>query len=265
MARIGFIGMGNMGYAILKGVLGYISPDDIIFSCKTDKKRQDVSKETKVHYAKDNIECAANAKYIILAIKPQQYEKVLSEIKSAITNDKVLISLAPSYTIDKIKNILGGNARIVRAMPNTPALLGEAASGVSYIDSELSEDEKKEIENIFNSFGIMKKVDESLMSTVVAVSGSSPAFVYMFIDALADAGVRYGLKKSDALEMASQTVLGSAMMVLKSGESPSILKDRVCSPGGTTIEGVSVLNENAFAGIIQKACKACYDKCSNIG
>ena len=265
MARIGFIGMGNMGYAILKGVLSYISPEGIIFSCKTDKKKEDVSKETKVNYAKDNLECAKNAKYIILAIKPQQYESVLNEIKIALTKENVLISLAPSYTIDKIKGLVGEEVKVVRAMPNTPALLGMAASGVSYNDSELTDEEKKEIENIFNSFGIMKKVDESLMNTVVAVSGSSPAFAYMFIDALADAGVRYGLKKADALELAAQTVLGSAMMVLKSGESPSILKDRVCSPGGTTIEGVGVLNENAFAGIVQKACKACYDKCSNIG
>lgn len=264
MARIGFIGMGNMGYAILKGVLSYVAPEDIVFSCKTDKKKQAVSGEIGVGYAVSNAECVKNARYIILAIKPQQYESVLSEIRPALTSEKVLISLAPSYTIDRIKKSVGEAVRVVRAMPNTPALLGMAASGVSFVDGELTEEEIKEIEGIFNSFGIMKRVDESLMNAVVAVSGSSPAFVYMLIDALADSGVRFGLKKSDALTLAAQTVLGSAQMVLKTGESPSVLKDRVCSPGGTTIEGVSVLNENAFAGIVQRACKACYDKCSNM-
>ena len=163
-----------------------------------------------------------------------------------------------------LKEKLGIEKRVVRAMPNTPALLGEGMTGVCYNDSDFDEEERKTIEEIFQSFGKMRKVEERQMSAVVCVSGSSPAYVYMFIEALADSAVKYGLPRDAAYEMAAQAVYGSAKMVLETGEHPAALKDKVCSPGGTTIAGVSALEEFGFRNAVIKAGDACSVKSENI-
>ena len=149
-------------------------------------------------------------------------------------------------------------------MPNTPALLGEGMTGVCYDAKAFDDEEKETIREIFTSFGEMCIVEERLMSAVVCASGSSPAYVYMFIEALADSAVKYGLPRDTAYKMAAQTVLGSAKMVLETGEHPGALKDKVCSPGGTTIAAVAALEEHGFRNAVIKAGDACYEKCENI-
>lgn len=264
MAKIGFIGMGNMGYSMLKGVLNYLNPQDIIFTCLSSEKKEKISNETGVRYAESNAECANSAKYIILAVKPQVYNTVLKNIQNVITEESVIISLAPGITIAAIKEELGADIKVVRAMPNTPALVGEGMTGICYENGELDFAEKEFVEQFFNSFGKVVTVTEKLMSGVVCASGSSPAYVYMFIEALADSVVKYGIPRQDAYKLVAQTVLGSAKMVLETGEHPGKLKDNVCSPAGTTIQGVAALEEFGFRNAIIKATDKCFEACNKI-
>ena len=254
MAKIGFIGMGNMGYAMLKGVLNVFEPSDIIFTCPDLDKCKRISDETGVKYAESNAECANNAQYIVLAVKPQVYSAVMKNIVNVIREDSVVISIAPGITIDSIKDNLGINTKVV----------GEGMTGVSYNKDEFSFEQRDVIDRFFNSFGKVVYVDEKLMDVIVCASGSSPAYVYMFIEALADSAVKYGIKRDDAYKLVAQTVLGSAKMVLETNEQPGVLKDKVCSPGGTTIAGVAALEEHNFRNAVIKATDACYDKCHNI-
>ena len=249
MAQFGFIGMGNMGYAMLNGVLGEFAPGQIIFTTPHKEKCEKISAQTGVKYAESNAECANNAKYIILAVKPQMYDAVLKNIENVITPEKVIISIAPGITIDSIKGKLGGSVRVVRAMPNTPALVGEGMTGISYNKEEFTIEERDTIEQFFQSFG---------------ASGSSPAYAYMFIEALADSVVKYGIPRQDAYKLAAQTLLGSAKMVLQTGEHPGKLKDNVCSPAGTTIQGVAALEEYGFRNAVIKATDKCYEACTKI-
>lgn len=264
MAKIGFIGMGNMGYSMLKGVLNYLNPQDIIFTCLSSEKKEKISNETGVRYAESNAECANSAKYIILAVKPQVYNTVLKNIQNVITEESVIISLAPGITIAAIKEELGADIKVVRAMPNTPALVGEGMTGICYENGELDFAEKEFVEQFFNSFGKVVIVPEKLMSGVVCASGSSPAYVYMFIEALADSVVKYGIPRQEAYKLVAQTVLGSAKMVLETGEHPGKLKDNVCSPAGTTIQGVAALEEFGFRNAIIKATDKCFEACNKI-
>ena len=264
MAQFGFIGMGNMGYAMLNGVLGEFAPGQIIFTTPHKEKCEKISAQTGVKYAESNAECANNAKYIILAVKPQMYDVVLKNIENVITSEKVIISIAPGITIDSIKGKLGGSVRVVRAMPNTPALVGEGMTGISYNKEEFTIEERDTIEQFFQSFGEVVTVPEHLMSAVVCASGSSPAYAYMFIEALADSVVKYGIPRQDAYKLAAQTLLGSAKMVLQTGEHPGKLKDNVCSPAGTTIQGVAALEEYGFRNAVIKATDKCYEACTKI-
>lgn len=260
MAKIGLIGMGNMGRAILNGLLKVYAPEDVSFTAAHQEKMDRVSAETGVKHASSNRECAQGADYLILAVKPQCFDAVFGEIREALRPEQVVVSLAPGITAEGIRGRLGDRARVVRAMPNTPAMLGEGMTGVSYDPASLSQEEKAEIERIFSSCGRVELVEERLMDAVGCVSGSSPAFVYLFIEALADSGVKYGLPRKTAYAMAAQTVMGSARMVLETGKHPGQLKDEVCSPGGTTIAGVSALEEYGFRNCVIKAADACYEK-----
>lgn len=264
MSTFGFIGMGNMGYAMLKGLLKTYSSSDIIFSCATDKKRVTVCEETGVAAASGNAECANSAKYIILAVKPQVYDAVIKNLMHVVTQEHVIISLSPSHSIELLREKFDKPVRIVRAMPNTPALIGEAMTGVCYDAMEFSFDEKEVLDSFFKSFGTYRLVDEKLMNTVTCASGSSPAYVYMFIEAMADACVKHGMPRQAAYEFVAQTVVGAGRMVLETKEHPGLLKDKVCSPGGTTIAGVAALEEHGFRNSIIKAVDACFDKCSGI-
>lgn len=262
--KIGFIGMGNMGYAMLKGILQVFPADSLIFTDVNRDRCAKVSEETGVEFAESNAECANKAKYLILAVKPQYYPQVLKNIENVVCEEHVIISIAPGITMDSLKSSLGFDMRIVRAMPNTPALLGCGMTGICYEDKQFGFDEKDVIDKIFSSFGRYKKVEERQMSAVTCVSGSSPAYVYMFIEALADGAVKYGIPRDTAYEMAAQAVMGSAKMVLETKEHPAKLKDNVCSPGGTTIAGVAALEEFGFRNSIIKATDECYKKAEGL-
>lgn len=264
MKSIGFIGMGNMGSAMLNGMLKVFEPEELIFSRKNEEKGREFSIRTSVDYTKSNRECAAGVKYLILAVKPQFFPEVLEEIRAEIREDQIIISIAAGVTIQDIKKKLGEKTRVVRAMPNTPALLGEGMTGVCFDEAVYSEAEMTVIRKIFESFGKMQIIKENLMNAVICASGSSPAYVYMFIEALADGAVKYGLPRQAAYEMAAQTVLGAAKMVLETGEHPGVLKDKVCSPGGTTIAGVAALEEFGFRNAVIKACDRCYEKADSM-
>ena len=265
MAEIGFIGMGNMGYALLKGTLKEFPASSIVFTAKTEETRHRVYSETQVAYTQSNAECANACKYLILAVKPQFYSVVLKQIRYAVTAEHVVISLAPGITIDSLKEALGSDRRIVRAMPNTPALIGEGMTGLSFREEELSSEEIYMIHKIFGAVGKYADIEERLMSAVVCASGSSPAYVYQFIEALADGAVKYGMPREKAYTFAAQAVAGAAKMVLETGEHPAVLKDKVCSPGGTTIAGVAALEEHGMRNAVLKACDACYEKSESLG
>lgn len=264
MNTFGFIGMGNMGNAMLNGLLKNVPSRAVRFTDASEVVRVSVSEKTGVASLPTNIELANSVKYIILAVKPQCYDEVIKNIRNVVTNEKIIISLAPGITIKDIRDKFNEEVRVVRCMPNTPALIGEGMTGVSYDSSLFDVEEMDTIADFFNSFGQFRIVDEKLLNTVTCVSGSSPAYVYMFIEALADSAVKYGMNRSDAINFAAMTVKGAADMVLKTGEHPAVLKDRVCSPGGTTIAGVSALEENNFRHAIIAATDKCYAKCTGI-
>lgn len=260
MALFGFIGVGNMGYPLFQAAKKTFGHNEVIYTAATVKTRQTVMEKTGIPSMEDNILVAKDCKYLVLAIKPQYFSQVLKEIKEYITMDHVVISLAVGITIETIQGYLTQETRIVRAMPNTPANLGLGMTGVTYRASEFSSEEQGILDRFFTSFGKYEIFDEGLMNAVTCASGSSPAYVYQFIEALADSVVKYGIPRSKAYTLVAQTVLGAAAMVLETGEHPAKLKDDVCSPGGTTIAGVSALEEYGFRNAIIQATDACYKK-----
>lgn len=263
MSNIGFIGAGNMGYAMLNGALSSISPENVGVTDRSFDKAESIAQETGVRHFESNADCVKNCKYVVFSIKPQVYENVVDEIRKYVDDSKIIISLAPNVSIEMLNGMFGKNVRVVRLMPNTPALVGEGMTGYCYNDALFNEEEKTFLADLFNSFGKAVKVSEKIMSAVVCASGSSPAYVFMFIEALADSVVKYGMSRDDAYTFVAQTVLGSAKMVLESGEHPGVLKDRVCSPGGTTIRAVEKLEECGLRNALFKATEACYNKCEN--
>ncbi len=256
---IGFIGSGNMAQAIIGGIIksDLYSSSDIFCSAKS-RKTQDKIKEKFNVTVCDNIEVVQHSKIIFLCVKPNVYATVIEEIKDYV-EDKILVSIAPLKTIEYLRSHTHDEQKCVSSMPNTPALVGAGMSAISFSDN-LSEKEKGAILGLFTSFGKVEVVDESLMQSVVAVSGSAPAYVYMFIEALADGAVKHGMSRDLAYKFASQAVLGSAKMVLETGEHPAKLKDNVCSPGGTTIEAVCELNKGGFQGLVVEAMDAVIKK-----
>ncbi len=260
MAKIGFIGMGNMAGAIMKGSLKTFAPEEITFFDASAAQAEKVTAETGVQHVASNTELVGQVKYIVLAVKPQVLPAVMKEIRGLVTKEQVVITIAAGFGIADIQEGLGEDIRVVRVMPNTPALVGEGMAGVAYDAALFNDEEKAMVETLFTSIGKMEIVNENLMDVVASASGCSPAYVYMFIEALADGCVKNGLPRAMAYKMVSQAVLGSAKMVLETGMHPGALKDMVCSPGGTTIEGLAALEENGFRGAIIKACDANFQK-----
>ncbi len=260
MALFGVIGVGNMGYPLLKAAIQTFGSNEVIYSDFSEIKRQEVEKATTIPAIQDNITLVKNCKYLLLAIKPQFFPEVLKEIKDHIREDHILISIAAGITIDTIRKELAKEVKVIRAMPNTPAMVNQGMTGICYSNSEFAEEEKETISRFFSSYGRYEVFPETLMNAVVCASGSSPAFVYLFIEALADSAVKYGISRDKAYLMAAQTVLGAATMVLETGEHPGKLKDNVCSPGGATIAGVCALEEYGLRNAVLKASDACYER-----
>jgi pyrroline-5-carboxylate reductase len=260
MALFGFIGAGNMGYPLLKAAAITFGNDQVIYTDASASRRQFVMEETGIPFSEDNLTVVKACKYLVLAVKPQFFPQVLNEIKEAVTKEQVVISIAAGITIDTIKEAISNEVRIVRAMPNTPAMVLKGMTGICYSTDPFTEEEKTVVDRFFSSFGKYEVFSENLMNAVICANGSSPAYVYMFIEALADSVVSYGIPRDKAYTLAAQTVLGAAAMVLETGEHPGKLKDNVCSPGGTTIAAVKALEEFGFRNAIMKASDACYDK-----
>ena len=262
MSRIlGFIGSGNMGQAMIGGVVKakLFESRDIIVSDRDQAKLETIQKTYGVQTTTDSLEVARKADLLILAVKPNIYPQVLESIKDVLTPKKIIITIAAGVAIAEVESIIGPEAKIVRTMPNTPALVNEGMSALCP-NSNVAEGDLAEVKAIYESFGKAEIVEEKLIDSVVGISGSSPAYVFMFIEALADAGVLGGMARDKAYKFAAQAVLGSAKMVLETGRHPGDLKDMVCSPGGTTIEAVATLESEGFRQAVIKAVVDCMKK-----
>ena len=259
--KIGFIGAGNMAKAMLGGILvnGIFNKEEIIASDASEACLKAIEDNLGISTTTDNKIVVKQADVIVLAVKPQYYGSVIEEIKDGVESHQIIVTIAPGQTIERLEHLFGKTLKLVRTMPNTPALVGEGITAVCK-NKEVTEDELRYICKILEGFGKVEVVDEHLMDVVVSVSGSSPAYVFMFIEAMADAAVADGMPRKQAYEFAAQAVLGSAKMVLETGKHPGELKDMVCSPGGTTIEAVRVLEEKGLRSTIFEAMKACTKK-----
>lgn len=303
--KIGFIGLGNMATAIIGGLLregttlvsenaaastnasgdanaashasttahasvgegaAAITPADIIGSAKTAATCQARAKQFGIAVTTDNREVAAAADVLVLAVKPVFFPEVIDEIRDAVKEDSLVISIAAGLTLDRIAALFGrktAEMRLIRCMPNTPALVNAGCTAVVPGPGASSADEALCLQ-LMSSFGRAIVIPERLMDAASATAGSSPAFVFMFIEALADGAVAAGMPRSQAYEFASAAVAGSAQLVLETGRHPGDLKDMVCSPGGTTIEGVRTLEDGGFRAAVMNAVSACVEKAQTL-
>jgi len=254
--RIGLIGCGHMGSAIVRGLLGsgLCGTDDLMASARSQAGREKIVSSLGIACG-SNEETAAFADVLILAVKPVSYPEVTAQIAGALRDGCIVISLAPGISLEALDGMLQRPVKLVRAMPNTPAMVSEGMTGLCPADT-LTDKDRHTVLDIFSSFGRAEIVPERLMNVVTGVSGSSPAFIFILIEAMADAAVADGMPRAQAYTFAAQAVLGSARMVLESGEHPAVLKDQVCSPGGTTIEGVRVLEEKGLRSAVIEAVRA---------
>lgn len=269
--KIGFIGLGNMATAIIGGLLreGTVLADgtavtaaDLIGSAKTEATRQAKATQFGIAVTADNREMAAAADVLVLAVKPQFFPEVITEIRDAVNENTLVISIAAGLTIERIAALFGrdkNTMRLIRCMPNTPALVNAGCTAVCP-GAGATEDDEALCLALMESFGHAIVIPERLMDAASAVAGSSPAFVFMFIEALADGAVEAGMPRAQAYEFAAAAVAGSAQLVLETGRHPGDLKDMVCSPGGTTIEGVKALEQRGFRAAAMEAVGACVAK-----
>ena len=261
MKKIGFIGAGNMAGAIIGGIIksNLVESQNVIASAKTMTNLNKLKDEYNINVTLDAREVVKNSDIVFMAVKPNIFDGVLEGVKDLIGDEKIVVSIAAGKSISSMENIIGDDKKIIRTMPNTPALVNEGMSALCP-NKNIEDEELKIVKGIFDSFGKSEVVGEYLIDSVIGVSGSSPAYVFMFIEAMADAAVVGGMPRKQAYNFAAQSVLGAAKIVLESGKHPGELKDMVCSPGGTTIEAVKVLeNEGMRSSVINAVC-ACIEK-----
>ncbi|WP_343003525.1 pyrroline-5-carboxylate reductase [Clostridium sp. 2218st1_F5_2218SCRN_220325] len=261
MKKIGFIGAGNMAGAIIGGIIksNLVESQNVIASAKTMTNLNKLKDEYNINVTLDAREVVKNSDIVFMAVKPNIFDGVLESVKDLIGDEKIVVSIAAGKSISSMENIIGDDKKIIRTMPNTPALVNEGMSALCP-NKNIEDEELKIVKGIFDSFGKSEVVGEYLIDSVIGVSGSSPAYVFMFIEAMADAAVVGGMPRKQAYNFAAQSVLGAAKIVLESGKHPGELKDMVCSPGGTTIEAVKVLeNEGMRSSVINAVC-ACIEK-----
>ena len=262
MKNTGFIGCGNMGGALARAAAKSIGGENIFLSDADEKKTAALSKEIGAN-AGNNKEIAAECKYIFLGVKPQYLEDMLSGIKDILrkrTDRFVLVTMAAGVSVEAVTKIIGKKLPVIRIMPNTPCAY-ESGMVLYCANAAVKKEEISEFTEILSKAGELDYIPESLIDAAAALSGCGPAYVYMFIEALADSVVKYGIPRKDAYKLVAQTVLGSAKMVLETGEHPGKLKDNVCSPGGTTIKGVAALEEYGLRNSLFKATDECYAAC----
>lgn len=264
--HIGFIGAGQMATALGQGFLraGLVSGDDLLASDPSAEARQRFTSLTQGRTTEDNLEVARRSDVLFLAVKPQQMVRVVSELKGKISSEQLIVSIAAGIRMAVLAQGLGPGVRLVRVMPNTPCLVGQGACGFSLGDMATPADGKL-VKQLLESVGIAVEVEEKQLDAVTGLSGSGPAFVYVMIEALSDGGVRMGLPRSVATALAAQTVLGAAQMVVTTGDHPGVLKDRVASPGGTTIAGLQALEEKGLRGALMAAVEAATRRSIELG
>jgi pyrroline-5-carboxylate reductase len=263
--KIGFIGCGNMGSAMVGGLIesGFLKADDILVSTKTEKSLEKLKEQFGIEVTLDSKIVAKESEIIVLAVKPFMYKEIIEEIRDELTAEKLIITIAAGITIDNMEEWISNNAKIIRTMPNTPALVGQAMSAVCP-NRNITKDELIYCIKIFESFGECVQLEEKDFHAFTALCGSSPAYVFMFIEAMADGAVKLGIPRVKAYTMSAQSVLGSAKMVLETGKHPGELKDMVCSPAGTTIDAVVELEKLGFRNSVIQAIDKCAEKSKNM-
>ncbi len=264
--NIGFLGAGKMATALARGFVNaeIVFPREIIASDPFDTARKTFASEIGAKTGTANADVAKFANVLILATKPDQVPAALAEISGAFTKNHLLISIAAGVTLAKLENALPAGARVIRVMPNTPALVGEGASAFALGKSATAADGEL-AKKLLSAVGVAFQVKESLLDAVTGLSGSGPAYVYQFIEALSDGGVASGLPRDISTQLAAQTVLGAAKMVLETGQHPGALKDQVTSPGGTTIEGLHALEKGKLRATVMSAVRAATEKSKKLG
>ena len=263
---IGFLGTGKMATALAKGFIraGLIAPRQVFGSDPLPAARAAFGKETGARIANSNTKVAELASVLVLATKPDQTGAALGEIRERFTPRHLLISIAAGVTVARLEAGLPPRARVIRVMPNTPALVGASATGFA-LGKNATRFDGQLAQRLFSAVGVAFPLKESLLDAVTGLSGSGPAYVYLFIEGLSDGGVAAGLPRDVATKLAAQTVLGSGKMVLETGQHPGALKDMVTSPGGTTIEGLHELEKGKLRGVMISAVRAATEKSKKLG
>jgi len=264
--KIAFLGGGNMAEALIKGIIaaGTAKPDQVLVTDISVDRLEHLRKTYGIIIKKNNPEAVREAGIIILSVKPQVIDRVMHDISGEINEAKLVISIAAGVTIAKIEATLPAKTRVVRVMPNTPALVLAGAAALAG-GGNATADDLALAQGLFTAVGRAVVVEEKLMDAVTGLSGSGPAYVFMIIDALSDAGVKAGLPRALALELAAQTVYGSAKMVLDTKEHPGKLRDMVTSPGGTTIEGLHALEKGKLRATLMNAVEAATARSKELG
>ncbi|MBQ9494042.1 MAG: pyrroline-5-carboxylate reductase [Treponema sp.] len=259
---VSFIGCGAMGGALVRAICKKYNPQLVVVSDAHGESAQALAKETGCRAVRTNVEAASLGKYVFLAVKPAAIANVVREISDALQDEAALISMAAGVTLEKLRALT--SKPIVRIMPNTPAQVAEGMIALC-CTSDVPEHDVYAITTLLGHAGVVERVDETLFNCVTAVSGSGPAYVFLFIEALADAAVRCGMTRVQAYTYAAQTVKGAAVMVQQSEKTPAQLKDSVCSPGGTTIEALAALEKGGLRSTVFDAVKAAYERAIALG
>lgn len=262
---IGFIGGGNMAEAILKGLIarGH-APQNLVVGEPLAERRDDLLSTYQVDVTDSNKDVVGRSDIVVLAIKPQMVDAVVPEFAPFFADHKLLISILAGTSTATLEGYLGDKAKVVRVMPNTPALIGQGATAIS-AGTFASDNDLASALELFSAVGSVVRVSESQMDAVTAVSGSGPAYVFTVIEAMAEGGILEGLDRDTALELAVQTVIGSARLVAETGEEPISLRAKVCSPGGTTLAAIEKLEANNFAGILVDGVRRAAERSRELG
>lgn len=255
--KLAFLGAGAMGSALMRGFIAaqVCAPSDITAFDADTKRLQAMADELRIRAAFNPVDAVRDADAILLAVKPQVVEAALRPLRDVLTEDQTLISIAAGVTTARLEACFAAEVPCVRVMPNTPALVGQGAAAIC-LGKHARSEQRAMAHQLFESVGLSFDVEEKLLDAVTGLSGSGPAYAFVFIEALSDAGVRVGLARDVATKLAAQTLLGAAQMVLETGTHPGMLKDMVTSPGGTTIAGLHVLEQRAFRGAVMDAVEA---------
>lgn len=259
--KLGFIGLGNMAKAILAGLLrsGMFAATDVTGSDISEKMREEAAEKYGIRTTESNGKVALESDVLVLAVKPQFLAGVLAELADVVKEDTLVISIAAGKTLDWLEATLGKKVRMLRFMPNTAAMVGESSTAICRNAYATDEDVSLAVK-MCESFGTAQVIDEKLMDVFSAIGGSSPAFAFLYMEALADGAVAAGMPRKMAYEIAAQATLGAAKLMRESGEHPAVLKDMVCSPGGTTIQGMEALEQGGVRGSVMAAIDACVEK-----